>query len=125
MCECCCIEDMRCRRRCTCIWSFLACLSGGAVVYFSILLMWSDLIDKVEENIEYMNDYDVRSYLFYSLFTLASFIILFGCFGAAFKWMRNRCCTVIFGMCLTPLWVGTVAVGLASIYISDTAADEF
>ena len=125
MCNFCCFENRRTQRRCTCIWSFLACLSGGGVIYFSTMLMYTDLVDKVEENIEYMNEYKVREYLFFALFTLGAFIVIFGCFGAIFKWMRNRCCTVLFGMCLTPLWIATVAIGGASVYISYTAADEF
>ena len=87
--------------------------------------MKSDLIDKVDDNIEYMEKYNVVDYLFYGLFTLATFIVIFGLCGSTFKWMRNRPCTVLFGICLTPLWIATVAFGAATLYISNTAADEF
>ena len=72
-----------------------------------------------------MDKYDVRTYLFIVLFGLAVFIVLFSCFGMLFKWMRNRCCTVLYGTCLLPLWVATVAIGGGAVFISYTAADEF
>ena len=121
----CFFENKKTSRRCTLLWSTLSFLSGGAVIYFSIMLMWADVLDKVEKHIQYMEEYDVRSYLFFVLFSLAIFITCFGCFGMLFKWMRNRCCTVMYGACLLPLWIVTVAIGAGAIYVSYTAADEF
>ena len=121
----CFFENKKTSRRCAILWSTLAFLSGGAVIYFSIMLMWADVLEKVEEHIEYMEKYNVRSYLFFVLFTLALFITCFGCFGMLFKWMRNRCCTVLFGTCLLPLWVAAVGIGAGAIYVSFISADEF
>ena len=121
----CCFENKSTSRRCTLLWSFLSCLSGGAVIYFSIMLMWADVLEKVEEHIDYMEKYDVRTYLFVVLFGLAVFIVLFSCFGLLFKWMRNRCCTVMYGTCLLPLWIATVAIGSGAVFVSYTSADEF
>ena len=72
-----------------------------------------------------MNDYDVRSYLFYVLFVLAIFIVCFGCFGMLYHCMRNRCCIVTFGTCLLPLWTATIGIGFGAVYVSITASDEF
>jgi len=72
-----------------------------------------------------MNEYEIRQYLFTGLITLSFFIVLFACFGMVFKWIRNRCCIMLFGTLLLPLWALTVSVGLAAVFISYTAADEF
>jgi len=57
--------------------------------------------------------------------TLAAFIALFSCFAFLFKWMRNRCCTVIFGTLLLPFWIIALAVGLSAMGVAHTSADEF
>ena len=118
-------ENKSTSRRCAFLWSFLSFLSGAAVIYFSIMLMWADVLEKVEKHIDYMEKYEVRTYLFVALFGLAVFIVLFSCFGMLFRWMRNRCCTVLYGCCLLPLWVGTMGVGFGAIFVSYTSADEF
>ena len=67
----------------------------------------------------------IRSYLFTGLITLAGFIGVFSCFALLFRWMRNRCCTVIYGVLLFPFWIIALAVGLSAMFVAHTAADEF
>ena len=124
MCNCI-LENRKTSRRCIILWSALSFLSGGAVIYFSIMLMWADVLEKVEKYIKYMDEYSVREYLFYVLFVLAICILCFSCFGMLFKWMRNRCCIIVFGTCLLPLWTATIGIGAGAIYVSIIAADEF
>lgn len=121
----CLIENKKTSRRWTIFWSTLSFLAGSAVIYFSFMVLWAEVLEKVEKYIEYMHKYDVRTYISSVLLSLAICITCFGCFGMFFKWMRNRCCTVLFGTCLLPLWVSAVGIGFGSIYISYTAADEF
>ena len=83
------------------------------------------VLDEVEDEIEYLSEYNIKQYLFVILMALASVILLLGCFGMTFKWMRNLCCTMLYGTVLLPIWVVTLGFGIAAIYISYTAADEF
>lgn len=115
-------------RRCTCFWSFLATCSGGGIIYFALLLDKSEVLERVEEDIKYLNtvdDWNLRQYVFLYLMTISVFVILAGCFGMTFKWMRNKCCTVLYGALLLPLWLIVIGFGGASVYIAFTAADEF
>lgn len=56
---------------------------------------------------------------------LAIFIALLSCFGFLFKWMRNRCCTVIYGVIMFPFWVIAIAVGGSAMFLANEAANEF
>lgn len=56
---------------------------------------------------------------------LAIFIALLSCFGFLFKWMRNRCCTVIYGVIMFPFWVIAITVGGAAMFLANEAANEF
>ena len=111
-------------RRCSCAWSFLTLLAGAAVFYFTLQLGNSQVFKRVEDNIEYLNE-DVRSILIAWLYATAVLIILAGCFGMTFKWMRNKCCTVIYGSLLLPLLLLVLGIGVAAVYIAFTASDEF
>jgi len=56
---------------------------------------------------------------------LAVFIAILSCFGMLFKWMRNRCCTIIYGTLMLPFWIIAISVGLSAMFLAHTAADEF
>jgi hypothetical protein len=124
----CCYESLKVARRWVCLFAFLSCLSAGGIVYFALEMDKATVLEKIEDEVEYvnyMNEYDVRQYLFHGLMTLAVFVAIFSCFGMTFKWMRNRPCIMFWGTLLLPLWLLTMGVGLAAIFISFTAADEF
>lgn len=121
----CCIENSRTSRRIVTLLSFLTLLSAGGIIFFAIQLENAETIKHVEDYIEWIRENEVRQNLFNGLIVLSSLIACFSCFGLTVKWMRNRCCMIIFGTLLFPLVIVTVVVGLASIYISYTAGDEF
>ncbi len=121
----CCYESLKVARRWVCFWSFLSCLSAGGIVYFALIMNEVEVLIRIEDEVQYLNEYDIRQFFFTGLMTLAVFIVIFSCFGLSFCWIRNRPCIMFWGTLLLPLWLLTVGVGLAAIFISFTAADEF
>ena len=55
----CCFENKRTSRRCVCFWSFLTLAAGVAVLFYAILFTNAEVIDKVEDNIQYMDENQV------------------------------------------------------------------
>ena len=121
----CCFEYKQTARRWNCFVSFFGCLSAAPIVYFSIKMRDADVLDQVEGEIEYLQETNIKKYLFVILITLSAFVALLGCVGMTFKWMRNLCCTMLYGTILLPVWAVTLGFGIAAVYISYTAADEF
>ena len=120
-----CIENTQLSRRWVAFWSFMTLLSSGAVMAFAILMHKSGVIAKIEPEVEYLRVDQVHEYLFTGLMTMAVFTAIFSCFGFTFKWMRNRCCTVIYGTLIFPVWLISLVVGLTAMAIAHSVVDEF
>ena len=109
-------------------WVFLVTLSGAPIIYFAIMLSQVEALKWVDQDVKYsfsvINKSNSSDYLFNLWIVLASCIIGAGLFGMLFKWMRNRCCTVIYGTCLLPLWMITFAMGAVAVIISYTATQS-
>ena len=118
-------EDKRTSRRWVCAWALVAFLASSSIIYFAFVLKQAEVLSFVGDKIEFIRENKVQENLFSGLVILAILNILFSLFGMSFKWMRNRCCTAVYGALLLPLWLVTLAIGFLAIYISYTAADEF
>ena len=128
LCDRCIPENRRTGRRIVCGFGLLTFLSAGALIYFSLMFRDQETINKVELYITHMNNlnkYDLRRYLFTSLMTMSGFTILAGLFAMIFKWMRNKCCTVIFGCLMLPLWLYVLVLGLITLYVAIITEDAF
>ena len=120
-----CLENKRTSRRCVAFWSFLTLCGSAGVIFFALQLRDSELFERIEPEIDYLRVEQVRDRLFEGLMVLAIFIALLSCFGFLFKWMRNRCCTVIYGVIMFPFWIIAIVVGGSAMFLANEVANEF
>ena len=59
--------------------------------------------------------------MFYILAVFSVLAFILGCWGLCLLKCTNKCCTIVFGVCLLPTWVMTFVFGSVIAWFSNSS----
>mmetsp|Transcript_20847 Transcript_20847/g.25562 ORF Transcript_20847/g.25562 Transcript_20847/m.25562 type:complete len:120 (-) Transcript_20847:696-1055(-) len=64
----------------------------------------------------------LRSITFYILAVFSILALVIGIWGLCMLRCTNKCCNIVFGVCLLPTWIGTFIFGSVIAWFSNSSA---
>lgn len=106
--------------------SLLSLIAAGLMIYFSVKLNNSDLMDALGD-IEDVKKFDmdnIRKLVFYGLLLFAIVVVIAAFMGLCVAWCKNRCLTVCYGCILLPTWIFVIVVGAVAVFFSQAGPEK-
>ena len=102
------------------IFSAVIASVAASMVLLSINFAGADVFKAFKDEDDDVNK--LKNLLFYILTTFSLLALILGVWGLCLLKCTNRCCPILFGICLLPTWIVTFIFGCIIAWFSNSSA---
>ena len=108
--------------------SALGIIAGIVMIYFSVKINNSEILDELQNVEEIKKNFDmesIRKYVFLGLLLFALVVLVASVMGILACKINHRCYTMCFGIILLPTWIVIFIVGAVASIAANTGPEVF
>ena len=111
------------RKKPACIVAILSTViicMAASMIALSVDFTGADLFKAFKSEDDEINK--LKNVVFYILIAFSLIALIVGCWGLCLFKCTNRCCPIVFGVCLLPTWIVTFIFGCIIAWFSNSSA---